>query len=301
MNHLGKENSFSFQRTIHALNQGPKLIIRGDLDMNFANQVRRFIKDIINERRLIISLSKKDFTRRFAGSYLGTFWAFIQPLITILLYWFVFQFAFKSTDIDGYPFILWFMCGIIPWLFISEAIVMVSNSFLEYSYLVKKVIFNINILPIVKIISSLFVSLFFIVLMLILFILSGYQIDIYYLQLIYYIICMCCLVFVIGLILSSIMVFFRDLNQIISILLLMGMWLTPIAWDISIFDVKYHIIFKLNPIFYIVQGFRDSLISKVWFFERPEITVYFWSITGGLFLVSIFIYNRLKIHFADAL
>lgn len=68
----------------------------------------------------------------------------------MLIYWIVFQYAFKSQDVGDVPFILWFMAGMIPWLYISEAIQITGNTFLEYSYLVKKVIFNIDILPLVK-------------------------------------------------------------------------------------------------------------------------------------------------------
>ena len=104
------------------------------------NNMVSVITGTVREYRLLFSLAFKDFQRKFAGSFLGTAWAFIQPILTMLIYWIVFQYAFKSQDVGDVPFILWFMAGMIPWLYISEAIQITGNTFLEYSYLVKKVI-----------------------------------------------------------------------------------------------------------------------------------------------------------------
>ena len=91
-----------------------------------------------------------DFKAKYAGSALGAAWAFLQPVITIVLYWFVFQLGFKSAPVKDFPYILWLASGIVPWFFATEAITNATICFSEYSYLVKKVLFNINILPIVE-------------------------------------------------------------------------------------------------------------------------------------------------------
>ena len=121
--------------------------------MKILKKMYRLIYAIYHDRRLLFNLAWQDFKRRFAGSYFGTLWGFVNPMLTMTVYWLVFQFGFRSGDVGEVPFVLWFMCGIVPWLFFSEAFSSASNSFLEYSYLVKKVVFNINILPLVKIIS----------------------------------------------------------------------------------------------------------------------------------------------------
>lgn len=259
------------------------------------------LRDIIHDRRLLQSLSWQDFKRRFAGSYFGAAWGFINPLLTILVYWAVFQFGFRNGDVDGHPFILWFMCGIIPWLFFSEAFTSASNSFLEYSYLVKKVVFNINILPLVKILSCMLVHLFFILLICIICCCLGYFPSLYWLQLPYYLLCCISLVFAISLSFASIIVFFRDLNQIINIILLIGMWGTPIAWSLQSFPETIHFVFKLNPVFYIVEGYRDCLVQQVWFWDKPFMTAYFWLLVGILLLAGSFFYDRLKYSFSDFL
>ena len=109
-------------------------------------------------RKLIFSLAKNDFKTRFAGSYLGIFWAFVQPVVTILVYWFVFQVGFRSGTVAEFPFVLWLTAGLVPWFYFSEALMGATSSLLEYSYLVKKVVFNIDILPVIKVLSALFVN-----------------------------------------------------------------------------------------------------------------------------------------------
>ncbi len=261
----------------------------------------RLFYEIIKDRRLLLELSKKDFSRRFAGSYFGIAWGFINPLLTMLIYWLVFQFGFRSGDVGNIPFVLWFMCGIIPWLFISEAFSTASNSFIEYSYLVKKVVFNINILPMVKVISALFIHLFFLCLLIIMCTLLGIFPSIYWIQIIYYLFCSIIFVFALSLIFSSIIVFFRDLNQVIGIILLIGMWGTPIAWNINFFPEKVHFFLKLNPLYYIIEGYRDCFLMNTWFWQKYNQTTYFWCLTTLLLLVGAFFYHRLRESFADSL
>lgn len=259
------------------------------------------IGGILKDYRLLFSLAYQDFQKKFAGSFFGIAWAFIQPILTILIYWIVFQYAFKSQDVGDVPFILWFMAGIIPWLFISEAIQITANVYLEYSYLVKKVIFNIDILPLVKIISSLMIHVFFVMFLFLMCILFGKIPNIYFLQFPYYLLCLVVFVYAIGLLTSSIMIFFRDLGQIISIILLAGMWATPIAWNIAIFPRNIQNILKLNPFFYLVEGYRDSFVMERWFWEKPWLTLYFWGLTLIILACGLYVYRRLKPYFSDTL
>lgn len=262
--------------------------------------------ELFQNRQLIWKLSKNDFKTRYAGSYLGIVWAFVQPVITVLLYWFVFSVALPSRAVAvkgdiTIPYILWLIAGIVPWFFFSEALSNGTNALLEYNYLVKKVVFKISILPIIKIISALFVHGFFLLFTVVLFSCYGYYPDLYTLQVFYYSACM--FVFVLGLcyITCSIIIFFRDLGQIISIILQVGIWATPILWNITTLSPKLRIIFKLNPMNYIVEGYRDSLIDKIWFWENFYSTAYFWILTMCVFAFGAIIFKRLKVHFADVL
>ena len=256
---------------------------------------------IFKDKRLLANLTLQDFKRRFAGSYLGTLWGFVNPLFTIIVYWLVFQYGFGRAPVNGFPFVLWFMCGMIPWLFFSEAFSSGCNSFLEYSYLVKKVVFNINILPLVKILSCMLTHFFFVALLAVICICFGYYPSVYWLQIPYYLLCATVLLFALTLALSSITVFFRDFNQLIGIILLVGMWGTPISWNIQNFSPNIQFVLKLNPIFYIVEGYRDCFLYQTWFWEKGSLTVYFWILAAIVLAVGTKIYDKLKYSFADFL
>lgn len=260
--------------------------------------------ELFQNRKLILSLAKNDFKTKYAGSYLGIVWAFIQPIVTILVYWFVFSVGLKSGNVDNYPFVLYLVSGIVPWFFFQDALNGGTNALIEYNYLVKKVVFKVSILPIVKIISALFVHAFFVAFALILCAAYGYFPGLCTLQILYY--SACTFLFVLGLVYatSAVVIFFRDLTQIINIVLQVGVWMTPIMWDLNMLS-GYPLVmklFKLNPMYYIVSGYRDAMLGKVWFWEAHwGWTIYFWIVTAALFALGALIFKRLKPHFADVL
>ena len=260
------------------------------------------LKELYRNRTLIWNLSKNDFKTKYAGSYLGIFWAFVNPIVTILIYWFVFEFGLKATSpINNIPFVLWFIAGIVPWFFFSDALSNATNSFLEYSYLVKKVVFKISVIPIVKIISASLIHLVFITFIIFVYVAYGKLPNIYTFQLVYYSFCTFVLSLAISYATSSIILFFKDLGQIVSIALQIGMWMTPIMWSYTIIPQNLQWIAKLNPMYYIVEGYRDTLINGVWFWQRYNQTVYFWVFVSGTFLLGAIIFKKLKPHFSDVI
>ena len=130
-----------------------------------------FFKSIFKNRKLLISLTKNDFKQRYLGNVLGVLWAFIQPTVTILIFWFVFQVGFKSKPVDDFPFILWLVAGIFPWFFFAEGLSNGTNAVIANTFLVKKVVFRVSLLPIVSLLSASVVHVFFIFLIFCIFIL----------------------------------------------------------------------------------------------------------------------------------
>lgn len=259
-------------------------------------------KELFVSRKLIFSLAKNDFKTKYAASYLGVFWAFVQPIVTIAIYTFVFQVGFKAAPTTtGYPFLLYLVSGIVPWFFFSEAWMNATNSLIEYSYLVKKMVFKISILPIVKVISSLFVHLFFIVLAWIIFTVDGKMPGLSLVQVIYYMFCTICLTLALSYFTAAITPFFPDTSQIINILTQIGMWMTPIMYDEAIMGPSIMRILKFNPMYYVVRGYRDAFINGVWFWEEPKMTIYFWVVVCILFTIGFGTFKKLRVHFADVL
>ncbi|MEI0739120.1 ABC transporter permease [Paenibacillus sp. JTLBN-2024] len=259
------------------------------------------INQIRKSNNLIFELSKSDFKKRYTGSYLGIVWAFIQPLIAILLFWFVFQVGFRSTPVNDVPFILWLSCAMIPWNFFADALPSSTNTILENSFLVKKVAFKLELLPVVKIYSSLYVHLFFVVFLIGMFFIYGYSFSLYYLQVFYYLFATIILVLGLSWITSSIVLFFKDTSQIVAMFMQLGFWLTPIFYPIKTIPEKFQFLFKLNPMFYITNGYRNTFIYRRWFWEDWKLTIYFWILTAILLVVGYITFKKLKPHFADVL
>ena len=260
-------------------------------------------KEIYQNRKLVFSLAKNDFKTKYAGSYFGTIWAFIQPIVTICVYWFVCGLALRNGADRGVPFVLWLIAGLVPWFFLQEGLTGGTSALLEYNYLVKKVVFNIRVLPVVKVCSAVFVHCFFVLIVLVIYTFMGYPPTLYALQLIYYSICIFMLILAITYLTSAVVVFFRDLSQIINIVLQVGVWVTPIMWDFNDLGLSGILknILQLNPVFYIVQGYRESLIYHVGIWEHPWLTLYFWAFTVILFLLGTKLFKKLQVHFADVL
>ena len=261
------------------------------------------MEEAYQSRKLILTLSKNDFKKRYAGSYLGTIWAFIQPIVTICVYWFVFGLALRNGADRGVPYVLWLIAGLVPWFFFQEGLMSGTNALLEYNYLVKKVVFNIRILPMVKVLSAVLVHIFFVVVVILIYLFMGYPPTWYTLQLFYYSLCLFILVLALTYLTSSVVVFFRDLSQIIAIALQVGIWATPIMWAFEDLGLGGTIvkIFQLNPVYYVVQGFRDCLITHVGFWEHPILTLYYWAFTLIIFFLGTKLFRKLQIHFADVL
>lgn len=260
------------------------------------------IQAIKKNREMIVDLAVNDIALQYAGSAFGVFWAFFKPVMTILIYAVVFQFGMKSTSpVAGIPYIVWFAAGMIPWFFFSDGIRSVTNVYLDYSYLVKKLVFNIELLPVIKILSALFVHAVFLGLMLVIVAVTGVGVSIYALQIIYYVICTITAIYAVGKFTSSIVLFFRDLAPIVNIGLEVGTWVTPIIWSYTILQGPLKLIAYINPVFYLVEGYRDCFFNHIWFWEKGGLTLYYWAFMAVLLIAGRRTYNKLRPEFADVL
>jgi teichoic acid transport system permease protein len=269
------------------------------------NYLVSLLKEIITKRKLILELSKADFKKRFVGSYFGIAWMFLQPMATVLVYFFVFQMGFKSVPpVPNYPYVLWLIPGIVPWFFFSEVLNMGTGCLQEYNYLVKKVVFRVEILPVIKLISCFMVHGIFALIMIVVFLCYGMFPKASWLQIAYYSFASAMFSLAISYFTSAINVFFKDMTQIIGICLQFGMWMVPIMWAPEMFKnfpSWLPTLLKLNPFYYIVAGYRDSMLTGNWLIERPTLGLYFWSVTIVLMLIGLKVFKKLRPHFSDVL
>ncbi len=260
-----------------------------------------FLKAIWQSRTLLWKLTKNDFKQRYLGNALGVLWAFIQPTATIAVFWFVFQVGFKSQPVDDFPFILWLVAGMFPWFFFADGLSSGTSSVMENSFLVKKIVFRVSLLPVIKLLSALVVHVFFIFFMFAMFLYYGYTPEIHWLQIIYYLFALSVLLLGLSWFTSSVVVFFRDMGQLIAVIIQFGFWLTPIFWSMKMIPEQYHFLIKLNPLIYIIEGYRNSMIYHQWFWEDIHMTLYYWGVTAILFTIGGLTFSRLRPHFSDVL
>lgn len=260
--------------------------------------------ELYQSRHLIWKLAKNDFKKRYAGSYMGALWAMLQPVVTVAMYYIVFDKIMGNTGrgAEDVPFVLFLTAGLVPWFFFNEALNGGTNALLEYNYLVKKVVFKISVLPIIKIIAATFIHVFFMGILLVVAAIYGYYPTIYTIQLLYYSACLFIFVLALCYTTCSVVIFFKDLSQIINIALQIGMWATPIMWDINgVNSGGLLMVLKLNPLVYIVNGYRSAIYERQWFWQDFFSTMYFWIVTVVLFGIGALVFKRLKVHFADVL
>lgn len=265
----------------------------------------KLINDIILNKKMIVELAISDFKKRFVGSYFGVLWMFVQPLATMLVYTLIFQIGFRATPpIPNIPYVVWLIAGIVPWFYFQDTLIQNTNCLYEYNFLVKKVVFNVSLLPIIKLVSTTLSHFCFIIILFIAMIIAKVDISVSWFLIFYYSFMLSILLLGLSYITSSINVYFKDMSQIVNILLQFGIWMCPIMYDESIFSNKSDLISKLlmlNPMYYIVNGYRNALIGQEFNHNFLYLTIYYIVVTIIILLVGYKLFNRLKEQFADVL
>ena len=264
------------------------------------NKIKNVVGTISTKARMLLNLSLNDYKQKYASSALGIVWGFIPSLMTVVIYWFVFTVGFRMND-SSEPYLIWLLSGLIPWFFLSEALVGITNCFLEYSYLVKKVVFDIKMLPLVKLSSSLINHVFFLVILFYALLGYGYLPTLAYAQILYYMVCLTVFTAALGKITAILNVLFRDVANIVSVILQFGVWTLPILWRAEMFSPSILNVLKINPLFYVVQGYRDSLLYGTGVLSHGWYNLYFWVITGVLLWVGDSLLKKLQGQFSDLL
>ena len=253
-------------------------------------------------RGMLWNLPKNDFKARYATSFLGVAWAYVQPLCTLLVFWFVFQVGLRSADIGGIPFIVWYAPAYLIWTFFQDAVANMTNCIKDYNYLVRKVHFKISLIPTVKLIPGIFVHLGFFLFIIGLNLVYGTPVHISNLQIVYYFICGIAYAYGFGLVCATIAPFAGDIMSIVNVVMTVGFWATPIVWNIEgVENPVILTILKLNPMYYVCNGYRDAYLTHKFFWEHPWTSMSFWGITIALILLGSHLFKKLSPDFVDVL
>lgn len=264
-----------------------------------------FIKSVINNRKLILQLGLNNLKNRFANTSLGVIWGFIQPFVFMFTYAIVFQFILKAGNSGNDPYVVWFIPGMSIWQFINESILAGSSSIRNFSYLVKKVVFPVEVIPVISFVSSAIVGFFLMLVSVAICLAFGYYPNL--IKFIYIVIASSCLIIAIVRITSAISTLVPDFEQLLSVAMQLLFWFTPVIWGIERITASsvpfLAKIINFMPFAYLVNGFRSVFISteNVLTQNNCIYTIFFWVITAILLFWGNKIFAKSKKDFADVL
>lgn len=261
----------------------------------------QFFRNILRHRAMIRALAMRDLQSRYAGTLGGALWAFAHPLAIVIVFYFVFAIGFKAQGPSNTPFILWFVCGLVPWFFFNDSLLAITDSITRNAHLVKKTVFPTEVLPLVHLISGLFPHAIF--MLILVGMLAFFKVPLLAdrLLVVYFLLCTCALLIGLGWMLSALQVFYRDISHALTMILNLWFWATPIVWSPDLVPAEYRSFMFYNPMYYIIEGYRGLLIFNTAVWPSGLETAWFWTITTLVFFAGTYVFRRLKPEFADVI
>lgn len=255
---------------------------------------------LLRHRSLIQSLVARELKARYRGSVLGFFWSFINPLLLLLVYWFVFSVVLPGIrPIDIEPYALFMFCGLLPWTWFSSSVLEASNVLIAGGNLIKKVLFPAEVLPVVTVLANMIhflLGLPIIAAALVYFAVPVRPLELLWLPVV--VLVQLFLTLGLALIVSSLTVHFRDLKDILGNLMTFWFFATPIIYPMSLAPPSGKVLLDLNPFTHLVISYQEIL-----FYDGPFGHWKWLLALGGvsivLFLLGYFLFDRLRDSFAE--
>ncbi len=261
------------------------------------------IKEHFTNLNKIIKMAFIDLRKIYNGAVFGWFWVIAKPAVTIFMYYFLFKIGLKvSNNVDGYPYFIWLIVGMLPWFYISDMINASPNVYKKYNYLVTKIKFPVSIIPVFMSLSRFIVNIILSIIIIAIYVLMIGRIDIYMLNILYYSFIMYIYTTLITSILSIISALSKDIANLIKTISTPILFLSPVFWNIKTIDINFiKIIEMYNPVAYFVNGYRDGFINNIWFFDKPfEMFIILIELLI-IFLLSVILYKKINRKLPDYL
>lgn len=266
------------------------------------------IKEIRQSWQVVLRIAKYNNQEKYRRNYLGEFWQFADPMLQIGIM--VLMFAFRnggenvnthSPGMSGY--VIWISMGMVTYFFMQSSMTKSAKSIQSQYKLLSKMQFNLSAIPLIEIMTELR-RYFIMMTVIIVGIMFSFGLPeiFWWLQFVYYFVAMLFFLYALSLITSTITVLIPDFFNAYAAILRVGMWVSGviITIDSPPFPEIISNILKLNPIYYLIQGFRETLLLKpVLFFEKPTLTLIFWITTLIMFIVGSALHLKFRKSFMD--
>lgn len=256
-------------------------------------------------RGLIASLVARELKARYRGSVLGFFWSFVNPLLLLSIYSFIFATVLKNSDPKTTPYALFMFCGLLPWTWFSTALTEASGSLIAGGNLIKKVLFPAEVLPIVSVLANMvhfFLGLVILVAFIVAFEVAHYNVLPDWPDVLWFpVVVLVQLVFTsaLGLLLSALTVHFRDIRDLLANLLTFWFFATPIVYSYQMPSVQPYLwAFKLNPFYHLAVSYQELLFFRGPFGHLASL-LELGAASVVFFLAAYWVFDRLRDSFAE--
>lgn len=258
-----------------------------------------FYENRTNWKRTL-RLARYELKTKNNGTVFGFFWNFLNPAFQILVYWFVFSIGLQVTaPRGGYPYIIWMITGVIPWFYISASLQESAVSIYSYRGILKRMYLPLSIVPVKTVLSGFIGHVWAMMVVFVVFFISGSPINPMVYQLPYYMFAMVCFLTGWSLFASAITVVFKDFQKILSSVIRLLFYISPIVWSQESLSDNLQAVLSYNPFGYILLGYRNCILYGYSLTVYWKMGIYFWTVTILLFLVGASVHMKFRKKFMD--
>jgi ABC-type polysaccharide/polyol phosphate export permease len=250
---------------------------------------------------ILWALAVRSLRERYAGTLGGLLWAIVHPLAMMALFWVVFDLGFRAQPASGVPFILLLFTGLVPWFMFADAASGGVSAITSHGYLIKKVAFPSELLALAPVVAAAIPHFVLLVALGIYCGIEGLLPGWGVLLAAPVVVGLFMFVSGLSLLLSAINVLNRETAQVFAIVLNLWFWATPIVWSLGMLPPKLAAWFALNPMIWVVDGYRAAFLGATQAPLSFGSTIYFWIVCVGLVIVGHLVFKRLQPFFADTL
>lgn len=266
------------------------------------------IKENLSNLYRIYSIAKYEMLGDIRDSRFGVFWNFASPAIQIFTYWLVFGLAWGRNDVLDHhirvSYLPWLVVGYAVWSYMRSCLSEGCSAIFSKVNVITKMKFPVSVLPASVCLKNFFDHLFMFVIMVVTLILCGHLPVLNWLWILYYMVAAFLMAEALAMVLSILTMLWRDVKKLINSTLRMLMYFSPMLWNCHFsshipFHQVLNVLVKLNPIYYIINGYRDAIFYGRQPMDHPALTLYFWGLFLVLFGVGCVLMKKFKTQFID--
>lgn len=258
------------------------------------------ISECWHNRRRLLAVSIYNFKFQFNQTKLNLIWAILNPLLQALTYWFVFHIGMRTNSpVDGVSYLTWMLTGLLPWFYISFVLQSGVNSIVAARGIICNMAYPTSIIPVCTVLTEFISHLFFMAVLIAIQLVSGVRYGLQTFGVLYYMVAGS--IFLIGFtfLFSTITVYFRDMQKFMALIVKLLFFITPICWVNQ--GELMESIQKWNPLTYIIEGYRSTMLYNELFPQTAFQHGYFWLLTLLMLVVGIHLHMKLRSGFVDVL